>query len=595
MQKSFINRKFITDKILSRLSGGKLSGGKRRGRWTVVGALCGFCCGMLLMIPSGCSDSRKLDRTLDAIEVEVEQAPQKALKSLDSIPQSALVTPEGKARYYLLTARARHRCYIDETDDSLISIAVEFYNLNPSVSPNGVSRKVLALYQQGIIRENDRNYLLALNSFLKAEAEAIPLREHYFLGYIYRHLCLLYENINAGKESVYYGKKSYKEFLATDSDPNVAYAMSELAYAYSVYCQYDSALIWADKCLELPYTLTDDHLRAEALRNAGKAATKLERPADAVEYFTRILREGKGEFKHEDAWNLSRAYQAIGASDKAFDICLKYPGADSTLADVPYEVLYARGDMEGAFNAIRNQLEREAMQTKDYARQDLTRALAEFREQEVRNEINRNKRGHVVWILGSCLFVALMVIIIMAMSRKFKRSRKELMSLMTTMETLNEELRSQIHAKDSIISEKETEKASARQSYYTLLESQIQQIDEMTSLFREPTSTTENRRLLKRINRLKENFCDPKFLEKMEQEINRFHGDIIRHLRREFPGMKEDDVRLFLYQVCGFSGRTITFLTGEELKSLYPRRSRLKSRILRSEAPSRADFLRYFS
>lgn len=553
------------------------------------------CLLLLLSLLAGCRESDHMRATLDRLEDQVEHDSYAALASLDSIPATSLMTPEGKARHNLLMARARHRCYIDETDDSTISLAVDYFTLHPSFSPAGVSRKMLALYQQGVIRENDGNYLMALDSFLKAEAEAVACNEHYFLGYIYRHMCLLYENINAGKESVYYGKRSYEEFAEAESEPNVAYAMSELGYAYGVYCQDDSARIWADRCLGLPYARVDENLRAEALRNAGNAAARLGEPRDAIGYFNQLRQMGESCFLPSDAWQLARAYQAAGEGKEAYRICREYLGADSTSEGVPYEVLYARGEIDEAFKAIRREHERGTSQLNDYARQNLTRALAEFREQEVSGEITRHRRDRLVWVFGTGLFMALMIIMLMMMSRKVKRSRRELTSLMTTMETLNKELRTQIHAKESIILEKESENAQARQSYYTLLEGQIQQIDEMTSLFREPTSTTVNRSLFKRIMRLKENFRDPKFLARMEHEINTFHGDIIRRLREEFPGMKEEDVRLFLYQVCGFSGRTITFLTGEELTALYPRRSRLKARITRSEVPSRADFLRYFA
>lgn len=571
------------------------SPGIKRGKWLVGATFSIIGCLIWFLLPTGCNENRELRANLDRLEVMIEKEPEAAMAALDSIPQTSLVDQEDMARYILLQARAQYRCYIDETNDSLISIAVDFFTEHPSISPNGISRKELALYQQGVIQENDENYLMALDSFLKAEAEAIAQNDHYFLGYIYRHLCLLYENINAGKESVYYGKKSYEEFQKAGSEPNIAYAVSELGYAYGVYCQYDSALIWSDICLDLPYSKLDSNLREEALRNAGMAAAKLDRPHDAVKYFTQIQILGEDAFLREDAWHLARAYQAIGKGDDAYTICRQYLADDTISGPIPYEVLYARGDIEGAYHAIKKELDRRSLHANGYARQNLTRALAEFREQEISNEVHRHNRDRAEWILGSCLFVAVTIILLMAMSRKIKRSRKDLTSLMTTMETLNEELRSQIHAKDSIISEKESENAQARQSYYTLLESQIQQIDEMTSLFREPTSTTENRRLFKRITHLKENFCDPKFLAKMEQEINTFHNNIVHRLRAEFPGMKEEDVRLFLYQVCGFSGRTITFLTGEELTALYPRRSRLKARINRSQAPSRSEFLSYFS
>lgn len=549
---------------------------------------------VMLLIPSGCKDDRALRDRLDRLEALVEADPYLAMEALDSIPAKNLGNPELEARHILLTARGRHRCYIDETNDSAISKAVKFYTDNPSVSAAGVSRKMLALYQQGVIRENDGNYLLALDSFLKAETEALMLEDHYFLGYIYRHLCLLYENIHAGKESVYYGKKSYEEYLLADTEANVAYASGELGYAYAIYCQYDSARIWADKCLSLPYCSTDRKLRADILSLAGESAFRLGQNADAIGYYSELQNMGEKYFQKYDAWHFARVLHSNGDSQRARQICRDYLENDSDTIGVPYEILYAQGDIEGAFKAIKGEHEREKIHTTDYSRQNLTRALAEFREQEISEQIEQHRRDMILWVLATCLFVALVIIVIMVMSRRFKRSRKELISLMTTMETLNEDLRHQLRDKDSIISEKENENAHAMQSYYTSLESQIQQIDEMTTLFREPTSTTVNRTLLKRITRLKEQFRDPKFLAKMEQEVNCFHGDIIRRLREEFPEMKEEEIRLFLYQVCGFSGRTITFLTGEELTTLYPRRSRLKSRIAKSDVASRADFLKYF-
>lgn len=587
-------KQFISE-AKQRISSVWQSLGNGRRRWSVVGLVVLLGVVFIWILPAACGEHRPMGQELDKLEELVEKDPYAALERLDSISEEELDSPEARARHILLTARARHRCYIDETNDSLISIAVDYFSKHPSISAVGVSRKVLALYQQGVIRENDGSYLLALDSFLKAEAEAVPLEEHYFLGYIYRHIGLLYEHIHAGKESVYYGKKSFEEFSEAGSTPNIAYAVSELSVAYHVYCQYDSAQIWADKCLALPYVKTDTQLQAEALRNAGRASLKQGDIREAIGYYSTLQSLGSEQFGERDAWYLARAYQADGQGAKAYAVCREYLGADTAKELIPYEILYSRGDIDGAFRAIKREFDRDSTVTIDYSRQNLTRALAEFREQEIMNQGERHRRDTAVWILGCCLFLAVMVIILMGMSRKMRRSRKELTSLMTTMENLNSELRGQLRVKDNIISEKENENAQARQSYYSLLERQIQQIDEMTTLFREPTSTVENRRLFKRIEKLKTSFSDPRFLARMEQEVNTFHGDIMRRFRSEFPMVKEEEVILFLYQVCGFSGRTITFLTGEELTHLYPRRSRLKKQILLSEAPSRTDFLQYFS
>lgn len=558
-------------------------------------AVVGFCCIMLLPIfPSGCREKSDIRDKFDIIEELVESNPPEALKMLDSIPSTSLKTKEGKARHILLTARARYRAYFDDTNDSLITIAANYYSDHPSQSSLGQSRKLLALYHQGIIRENDGNFLMALNSFLQAEAEAIATQDHFALGNIYHHLNLMYSDIHAGKEGVFYGKKSYEEFMQTDSEEHIAFSMSELGDAYVAYCQYDSAYIWAKQALETQFAAKDHILHSNALRTVGKSAFMLGKSQEAVNAYEQILYEDSDYFQPKDAFFLAKAYHAVGNDAKAMDISKVYLQADSDLTRIPYEILYARGDAEGAYRSLLRELNRDSKESVDIARQDLTRALAEFREKETQDEIESHHRGTIIWLLGICLIIAVAFIAVMMMRRSFRNNRMRMFHLMSNMESLNADLRTQLHDKESIISVKESENAHARQSYYSLLETQIQQIDEMTSLFREPTSTTENKRLFKRVSRLKDDFCDPKFLEKMEQEVNRFHNDIIRKLREEFPGLKEEDVRLFLYQVCGFSGRTITFLTGEELTALYPRRSRLKARITKSEVPSRSIFLSYF-
>ncbi|MDE6284103.1 MAG: hypothetical protein K2L97_08975 [Muribaculaceae bacterium] len=118
----------------------------------------------------------------------------------------------------------------------------------------------------------------------------------------------------------------------------------------------------------------------------------------------------------------------------------------------------------------------------------------------------------------------------------------------------------------------------------------------MTHLYSNDTeSKAKNKKLFKRISRLISNYSDPKFLNGLENQTNRFHDDILCRFRETFPDLRDEEVRLFLYQVFGFSGRTISFLLNEDLTIIYSRRSRLKGKISRSQSPDRDLFLSFFS
>lgn len=82
--------------------------------------------------------------------------------------------------------------------------------------------------------------------------------------------------------------------------------------------------------------------------------------------------------------------------------------------------------------------------------------------------------------------------------------------------------------------------------------------------------------------------ADPTDLEKLIDENN---DGAVSKLRKEFPKLKEEDVRLFCFVASGFSATTIATLTGKEKQYVYNRIYRLRNRISDSEAPDKDLFI----
>ena len=80
-----------------------------------------------LPILVSCYDHSNISDVLDDVETYINDRPDSALNVLSAIDYSSLRGGADRNHYTLLLAQAKDKCYIDETDDSLMTIAVEYY------------------------------------------------------------------------------------------------------------------------------------------------------------------------------------------------------------------------------------------------------------------------------------------------------------------------------------------------------------------------------------------------------------------------------------------------------------------------------------
>ena len=72
---------------------------------------------------------------------------------------------------------------------------------------------------------------------------------------------------------------------------------------------------------------------------------------------------------------------------------------------------------------------------------------------------------------------------------------------------------------------------------------------------------------------------DSSTIEKMEQLVNAHLNNLMYDFRSDYPLLKEDDYKLFLYFVSGFSPRAISILLQVKIDIIYNRKSSLKRKI----------------
>ena len=169
-----------------------------------------LCLLLLAGLLLGCGNRRPLTPMLNRAEALMEDHPDSAYALLRTIDSTSLAPGEEQARYALLYTQARDKNYIVQTDDSLIQVAVRYYD-----SIGRTDRQALAYYLWGGVCRDERNYADALIKYNQAVRYADKIDHHYLLSRIYNNIAGIYhsQNLNSYSDSLYRSVEHYAKLL----------------------------------------------------------------------------------------------------------------------------------------------------------------------------------------------------------------------------------------------------------------------------------------------------------------------------------------------------------------------------------------------
>lgn len=129
---------------------------------------------------------------------------------------------------------------------------------------------------------------------------------------------------------------------------------------------------------------------------------------------------------------------------------------------------------------------------------------------------------------------------------------------------------------------------------HSLLEGRFALIDSLCQTYYESQGTKTERNAI--VNKVKSEIeaVRADSLPEMEQAVNDCRNNLLVAVKNSFPTIKTEDFQLLVYLASGLSTRTISLLLGESIEVIYKRKSRLKSRLSASVAPSRPDIMTIF-
>lgn len=547
-----------------------------------------FIYGALLLLFSGCSGGGiRLAETLSHAEKIVAEAPDSVLRLLRELPTDALRSRELRACYALLQAEAAERAGTPNNNDSILRIAWEYYRKHPH-EIRGICK---TLYYRGQSRLRQGDKPGALRLFLEVEEKLRPIDEPYYLGLLYLRIGGVYRaELNFVRAYRYY-RDARDLFIRSDASRQTTEAQLGMTVSALRMRDLGRALRDCSMALERADELHDDTLVRRSLALFATIYTVAETERIPHDLLHRIEASIRSDTSAAECCTRAQTFLLHNRPDSARYYLQQAEALDpdddmqSMIEYTAYRVESRAGRYREAarkidrFIFLNDSLTRTALQTsagmieRDYFRERA--AFADFRMQ--------NRR------LGECLVAAVVLLVLLIAGlilrqriRLHKERNERYLLLVREAEAEYRNLARNLQQRD---------RDEARMK--GLIASRFDIVDRLGKTLYERENTVSGQAVMTReVKRIIEGFAENgDMLQELEHIVDMAHDGVMRKLRRDFPKMKESDVRLLCYIFGGFSPQVISLFMEENVANVYARKSRLKSRIKASEAPDRELFL----
>ena len=141
--------------------------------------------GILLIV--SCSGNRQFRVILNQAESCMSASPDSSLALVNGIDGESLPTRKLRARHALLKTMAQDKCYIDVADDSLIQLAVNYYQ-----DRKDPTYKMLSFYSLGRVQRNAKNNTGAIGRTTIMTLHGRIIKNHLMLSFLWEIVSMLH-------------------------------------------------------------------------------------------------------------------------------------------------------------------------------------------------------------------------------------------------------------------------------------------------------------------------------------------------------------------------------------------------------------------
>lgn len=539
-------------------------------------------CVLFSMLSCGVSEMKN---RLKDVESYIMERPDSALAVLDSMDRTLLTTDRLKAHHALLHAMALDKNYIDVTDDSLASVALDYYSRKGPKKYEARSRYYLGLsyFYAGDLSK-------AILEFTRAE-EVSEMSDSLYLAMIKTIQGHVYIQTHNDVEALNCYKKSYDLFSQLSMDFYMRVAEYGLAKAYfnvGDVVASDSIL----RKLSSPADADSNSLISDVL--ADRAYMCITQPSpdyhQGVYIYEKILREYDNvTWLYKDYWAYAYALLCEDRSDSSNSIIDTLSQIDTSLTAKYwlYQIEKKRGNVEKALSLLEKSVTMNNTEVINVLKQSLFLSQREYYESQYREASLMVRVKNQMMILMVCLSVFILLLILYIIHRYASRQRTEKEKMMEYVEEIKRQL---VQAKDE-------DYPLLKKRFIDLYKSRFETIGTLCEQYLQNKDRTDVEKVMyqKMLLMIEEIRNDNVRKVKFESLLNSELDGIMQNFRNEMPKSKEWEVTMFSYLVAGFDATMICRLMDMPLNNVYAYKRRLKLKIEDKKPEHSAQFLEMIS
>lgn len=521
-----------------------------------------------------------VQRTLDDVESYIMERPDSALAVLDSMDRTLLTTDRLKAHHALLHAMALDKNYIDVTDDSLASVAMDYY------SRRGPEKyKARSLYYLGLSYYYAGDYDKAILKFTEAEEIAVD-SDSLYLGMI--------KSLQADAYSMTYNNVAALECLKSANEIYTSISeqyyvnVSELGLA-KIYCnnrEYDKAdsmLTKLSNQVDLDLKLLPHVLASRAFMMASSADSDYEEVALLYE---KILNEYDSScLTYRDYWAYAYSLISIGRERDSDDLVSQLQKIDTSATSFYWKYLIERrkGNYSNALNLLERSVTFNNMEVTEVLQQSLALSQREYYKYRFRVASQQIRIKNQTVTIVIIIFILIVLIIYFLIQRYVSIQQIEREKMLDYVEEMRRQL---------IQSERE-DYSSLKKRFISVYKSRFESLGELCEQYlqnrnREDIEKVMYQKVMLMIEDVRNDSVRKK---KFEAILDSELDGIMTNFRNEMPKSKDWEITMFSYLIAGFEATTISRLMDMPINNVYSYKRRLRIKIETKNPPHSSQFL----
>lgn len=528
-----------------------------------------------------------LNDKLDRVEALIDEMPDSAMIILKTIDGDAIDAESQKARYALYYTNALKRNYIQETNDSLINIAIDYYR------SNGDARQLCqSLILQSEIYINNRDYDKAMLSCLEAEMVLPEFEDNEGeKGLLCLQLAYLYKIYYNSSKSLEYYQNAYSHFDKANMSRDRMFARLGVCVNYLDYEYLDNNTIAEiEKGVKEAEELGDENIVNFFKSILFCAYYHIGKYDKATTLFDDIKDKKLSGNMYAPVYN---CYSVICAKNEDDANCHKYmelaqkylrsKGDSAFMYKCQAQISMINGDYKKALDLT---LQSDRLQ-KYNNRWRLEKPLIESQRNYLKKSYENTKKIQEVEKQRAVIIITVIVIIasmvILLLRRKNKNKQRKIDEYIGVVAELQSEMRKSNSVTTELIN-------SLHKDKYKFLNV----ISD--SIFTHTDDAKGQRLVYNEMNHLIYQFSkDKNAIQELENTVNRCCNNVMAKLREELPMLYEIDYLQLCYHYAGFSGKLISLLLNKSQANVYMRKSRLKEKISQSNIKNKEEILTFLS